>query len=78
MGTILDIGLKNGEIVVDYQLLSEQRDIDGKLIYKVYATAEMPTVEKRWCYLNQIFQITEEDGTIWEVDKKPYKITDLA
>jgi len=73
-GRILDIGLKNGEIVIDYEMECEQFE-NGS--FEVWGEAVGKELKKSWCYLNQVIFIKENDGTIWELNQEPYKMGEV-
>ena len=86
MGFITDIGLKDGEIVIDFDVLVDIK-ADGKP--EVYSLPddgneiELPTM-KAFCYLNQVLSLTEKSdnefsnrGTIWNLDEVPFTTDDI-
>jgi len=90
MGVIKDIGLKDGEIVIDFDVLVEIK-ADGKP--EVYSLpddgneVELPTMSA-FCYLNQVLSIIEiknqlsdydfsNRGTIWNLDEEPFTTDDI-
>tara|TARA_R100000353_G_scaffold123278_1_gene87586 strand:- start:211 stop:621 length:411 start_codon:yes stop_codon:yes gene_type:complete len=80
MGVITDIGLKDNEIVVDFQLLMESDEDGEKSFYKMPSDETKPEEERTaWCYLNQVLEIIEKDEAcysqdmIWQIDEEPVK-----
>ena len=82
MGIIKDIGLKDNEIVVDFDVLVEI-DADGEPTAYKLPEDEMETLPtmSAWCYLNQVVQIIENNGRhdldmVWRIDEEPFRATD--
>ena len=83
MGIIKDIGLKDNEIVIDFDVLVEI-GADGEPTAYRLPEDDMETLPtmSAFCYLNQVLQIIENKGRhdldmIWRFDEEPFRIADI-